>query len=255
VNLRSGPGVDYKILIPVDPKDIVPVLEEKGDWLKVEYKGVTGWVAGWVVTKCTATLYGKLIVVDPGHGGYDPGALGRSGLKEKDVNLDISLRLGTLLRQLGARVEFTRDDDTFIPLYDRPAMANALHADLFVSIHADSTNKRDVNGVSTYYYQNSDPSRQSFFDRSILLAQDVQNSLVYGADLADRGVKKSPGIGFAVLRESQMPSILVETAFISNSSDEARLSSPNFRQTTAVAIARGLTDFFKSQAIPTGSFR
>ncbi|NPV90037.1 MAG: N-acetylmuramoyl-L-alanine amidase [Firmicutes bacterium] len=250
VNLRSGPDVKNEILIEIDLSDTVPVLEEKGDWYKVEYKGVTGWVAGWVVTKCSASLAGKLIVIDPGHGGVDSGAVGRTGLKEKEVNLDIAQRLGKLLREQGARVVLTRETDVFIPLYDRPALANRLHADLFLSVHADSTSKSDINGTSTYYYRSPEPSRQGIFDRSITLAKDVQKSLISGLSITDRGVKKSPGIGFAVLRESLMPSILVETAFLSNSSDEAKLKSPDFRQSTAVFIARGLTDYFKSLASP-----
>ena len=155
---------------------------------------MTGWVAGWGGYQVL-----RLVIRQadrgrpPATAGEDPGATGRqTGLKEKDVNLDISLRLGKLLREMGAKVVFTRESDTFIPLYDRPALANRLHADLFLSVHADSTAKRDINGVSTYYYQSSEPSRQGLFDRSMSLAEDVQSSLISGLSITDRGGQEEP---------------------------------------------------------------
>ena len=214
------------------------------------------------------------IVIDAGHGGHDTGTIGPNGLMEKDLVLDVALRLGRLLEtRLGADVIYTRDDDTFIPLETRTAIANQHQADLFVSIHANSSSDPEARGVETYYLNfTSNPdaldvaarenavSQQSIFqlqdlvkkitlkekiDESRELATDVQESLYTGlatkhSTLRDRGVKKAP---FVVLIGANMPSVLAEISFVSNPTDEAKLETPEYRQKIAESLYKGIAKY------------
>ena len=214
------------------------------------------------------------IVIDPGHGGHDTGTIGPHGLYEKDLVLDVSKRLGKLLQsRLGAEVVFTRNDDTFIPLETRTSIANQEQADLFVSVHANSSRDSDARGVETYYLNftsspealevaarenaASDKSIHELQDlvKTIALkekieesrefASDVQQSLHAGlsvktSGLRDRGVKKAP---FVVLIGANMPSILAEISFLSNPGDEKRLKTPDYRQRIAESLYRGISRY------------
>jgi len=214
------------------------------------------------------------IVIDAGHGGRDTGTVGPNGLTEKDLVLDVALRLGRLLEtRLGADVIYTRDDDTFIPLETRTAIANQHQADLFISIHANSSSDPDARGVETYYLNfTSNPdalevaarenavSQKSIFqlqdlvkkitlkekiDESRELATDVQESLYSGlatkhSTLRDRGVKKAP---FVVLIGANMPSILAEISFVSNPTDETKLETPEYREKIAESLYKGIAKY------------
>ncbi len=214
------------------------------------------------------------IVIDAGHGGHDTGTIGPNGLMEKDLVLDVALRLGRLLEtRLGADVIYTRDDDTFIPLETRTAIANEHQADLFISVHANSSSDPSARGVETYYLNfTSNPdalevaarenavSEKSIFelqdlvkkitlkdkiDESRELASDVQQSLYAGlaghhSTLRDRGVKKAP---FVVLIGANMPSILAEISFVSNPTDEAKLETPEYRQKIAESLYKGIAKY------------
>jgi N-acetylmuramoyl-L-alanine amidase len=214
------------------------------------------------------------IVIDPGHGGHDTGTIGPNGLEEKDLVLDVSRRLGKLLQaRLGAEVVYTRKDDTFIPLESRTAVANQARADLFVSIHANSSRDAAARGVETYYLNfTSSPealevaarenavSEQSIYELQDLVkkialkekieesrefAWDVQQSLHSGLaakspSIRDRGVKKAP---FIVLIGANMPSILAEISFVSNPTDERRLSTSEYRQRIAESLYRGIAKY------------
>jgi len=214
------------------------------------------------------------IVIDPGHGGHDTGTIGPHGLYEKDLVLDVSKRLGKLLQsRLGAEVVFTRNDDTFIPLETRTSIANQEQADLFVSVHANSSHDPDARGVETYYLNfTSSPEalevaarENAASDKSIHelqdlvkkialkekieesreFASDVQQSLHSGlavktSGMRDRGVKKAP---FVVLIGANMPSILAEISFLSNPGDEKRLKTPDYRQRIAESLFRGISRY------------
>ncbi len=211
------------------------------------------------------------VVVDAGHGGHDTGTIGPKGLLEKDLVLDVALRLGRLLEKgMGAEVVFTRDDDTFVPLETRTAVANKAQADLFISVHANSSRDPSARGLETYYLnftssadalevaaRENAVSEKSIhelqdlvkkialkdkIDESKELAADVQHSLVTGLaakdkGLKDRGVKKAP---FIVLIGANMPSILAEISFVSNPQDERRLQTPEYRQKIAESLYRGV---------------
>jgi N-acetylmuramoyl-L-alanine amidase len=214
------------------------------------------------------------IVIDPGHGGHDTGTIGPKGLEEKDLVLEVSRRLGKLLEaRLGAEVVYTRKDDTFIPLETRTAIANQARADLFVSIHANSSRDTAARGVETYYLNfTSSPealevaarenavSEKSIYELQDLVkkialkekieesrefAWDVQQSLhsglaVKSPAIRDRGVKKAP---FIVLIGANMPSILAEISFVSNPTDEHRLATSEYRQRIAESLYRGIAKY------------
>ena len=214
------------------------------------------------------------IVIDAGHGGHDTGTIGPNGLLEKDVVLDVAKRLGHLLEtRLGAEVVYTRRDDTFIPLETRTAIANRERADLFISIHANSSHDADARGVETYYLNfTSSPealevaarenavSEKSIhelqdlvkkialkekIDESREFAGDVQQSLYGGlslnnAGVRNRGIKKAP---FIVLIGANMPSILAEISFVSNPTDERKMETAEHRQRIAESLYRGVSKY------------
>lgn len=214
------------------------------------------------------------IVLDAGHGGYDTGTLGGGGLREKDVVLDVALRLGKLLHsRLGMEVTYTRPDDRFIPLQERTAIANRAHADLFVSIHANSSPAAGVRGVETYYLnltrdaqalavatrENADGDKTIHDLPKLLrtialndkraesreLAEDVERSLAQASGEADRGVKTAP---FVVLIGAQMPSVLAEISFLSNRTDDRKLRQAAYRQRLAEGLYQGLRSYIRSLA-------
>jgi N-acetylmuramoyl-L-alanine amidase len=218
------------------------------------------------------------IVIDAGHGGHDTGTIGPTGLMEKDLCLDVALRLGKIIRQKlpGADIVFTRSDDTFIPLEDRTRIANEAKADLFVSIHANSSPDHAARGIETYYLNMKGSAeamavaarenavsqqgihdleevvkkiaRTEKIDESRELAEDVQDSLSKRIQkttkpVKNRGVRKAP---FVVLIGADMPSILTEISFLSNPADEQLLKKPEYRQRVAEGLYQGVSDYLQS---------
>lgn len=186
-------------------------------------------------------LRGRTIVLDAGHGGHDKGTSG-SGMFEKNVALDITKRLATLLKDAGVNAVLTRSDDTFIRLPDRPAVANRMGADAFVAIHLNSTGSvRNIwSGTETYFhFQNPDCKE---------LAQYIQSQLVQAIGLPDRGARSdtriAPRMGFSVLRNSEVPAVLVEVGYLNHPGDAAKLKRPEFRQRAAEGIMAGLRSYF-----------
>jgi len=217
------------------------------------------------------------IVIDAGHGGHDQGTEGPKGLLEKDLVLDVSMRLGKLIEdRMGAEVIYTRIDDTFIPLDQRTALANDKKADLFLSIHANSSPYPRIAGIETFYLNFSDSkealdvaarenasSQNSIFELQDIIQKITQHdkaeeskefaSRVQAALYAfsahnvpgekNRGVKKAP---FVVLIGASMPSVLAEIGFLSNPREEALLKKPDYRQKLAEALYRGVTRYSDS---------
>lgn len=189
------------------------------------------------------SIKGKTIVLDPGHasiqswGNSDPGAIGPSGLQEKDVVLDIAQKTAELLRAKGANVILTRVGDTTLTLAGRAEVANKNNADIFVSIHCNANTKSTVQGTSTYYYNNGNGQA----DVRKKLASVVQSELVKAIGTKNLGVLQA---NFAVLRYTAVPSILVETAFISNPEEENLLADSGFRTKIAQGIANGIELYF-----------
>lgn len=224
----------------------------------------------------------KTIVIDPGHGGLDTGAVGPSGAEEKDVNLSVALILADILRdRLGCTVLLTRTGDVFVGLEERTAFANGNMADIFISVHSNAALNRSVEGVETYFLsfeatdddarrlaamENgpayaggrlspeesgdisailSDLTRTAAHHDSSRLAESVQSSLLKAAGNENRGVKQAP---FMVLSGASMPAILVEVGFITNPVEEKRLSSRKIQLKTAASIAEGVVNFARMPA-------
>ncbi len=174
-----------------------------------------------------------VVVVDPGHGGRDSGAIGIGGLREKDVVIDISLQVASILEQQGVQVVMTRTDDREIDLEPRVQLAERVNASLFVSIHANaiSMSRPDVNGVETYYYSSG-----------LGLARAIHNSMLQYTGSRDRRVRQA---GFYVIRRTSMPAVLVETGFVTGAEDAPRLADPAYRTQMAQAIAYGIMQYLQ----------
>jgi len=265
-----GTGV-RKLPAPPAPVEIAPSVAAKPilPEPKAAARNATGDRS---LTRVLGLKLGR-VVLDPGHGGHDVGTHGPSGLYEKDLVLDISQRLATLIQdRLGSEVLLTRNDDTFVPLEGRTKIANDYKADLFLSIHANSSPVKSVTGVETYYL-NFTTSRSaldvasrenaatgsSIFDLKDVLekialrdkidesrefASRLQTSLYTltkaGAATKNRGVKKAP---FVVLIGAQMPSVLAEIGFLTNASDEALMRKNEHRQKIAEALYKGIAAY------------
>ncbi|MGE5653212.1 MAG: N-acetylmuramoyl-L-alanine amidase [Bacillota bacterium] len=186
------------------------------------------------ISLLTAGLAGKLIVLDPGHGGSDPGAVGpTTRFEEKAGTIDIAATLKALLEKAGAKVLMTRTTDDYVALSGRTDMANKAQADLFLSIHHNSHTNRDANGIEVLYSTGEERQR---------LATAVQQELINALGLRNRGIVSRPEI--YVTRESKMVSALAEIGFISNKNEEALIKDPAFRQKAATALFNGLNKFF-----------
>ena len=218
------------------------------------------------------------IVLDPGHGGHDTGTVGPEGLREKDLVLDVAQRLGRLIEaRMGSEVIFTRTDDTFIPLERRTEIANEAKADLFLSIHANSSPLRNAAGVETYYMnfttsrsaldlasRENAGSQLSVYElqgllEKIALKDKVEESREFASRVQtalytlsskttdvhskDRGVKRAP---FVVLIGASMPSVLAEIGFVSNAHEESALRREEYRERTAEALYKGLSSYASS---------
>lgn len=227
----------------------------------------------------------KRVVIDPGHGGGDPGAISKAGLKEKSVNLDIALRLNKILKNKGFDVIMTRSTDVFIPLERRTEIANRAKADLFISIHANANRARSLNGFEVYYispnindvqralssaqYVELDLNSGSFYGRSknlkailwdmiytynraesIELSRSICKKIDSDLDTRVLGIK---GAGFYVLKGARMPSVLIEIGFLSNSDEAKLLNSGTYRQQVAEAIGDGIYSYSRDYALMEAS--
>ena len=234
-----------------------------------------------------------VIVLDPGHGGVETGAIGPSGLEEKDVTLDLARRLKPLLERHGVTVVFTRDEDRVMPLDDRTAIANQNRAELFVSIHVNASKRKSAVGAETYFLsvdatdaeartlaalENKayappesqaggstpasggpdrglelilwDLAQNSYLAESSRLAELVQREMNTLTGTRDRGVRQAP---FRVLMGATMPAILVEAAFISNPSEESRLTDAAAKDKIAEAIARAIVEYRRGPSPSVGT--
>jgi N-acetylmuramoyl-L-alanine amidase len=178
----------------------------------------------------------RVVVIDPGHGAQDPGAIGIGGLQEKDVILPIGIRVAQILQQNGVQVIMTRNSDFFVSLQGRVSIAERANADAFVSIHANSLGlgRPDVNGLENYYNT----------PQSLGLARAVHNSILQTVSVRDRGVRKAR---FYVVRKTTMPSILVETGYVTGAEDAARLRTREHQNAMAEGIARGILNFLQGR--------
>jgi len=191
----------------------------------------------------TGVLKGKKILIDPGHGGPDSGAIGQTYTFEKDVNLSIALYLNNMLAEAGATVSMTRKTDVCVAskyteradLEARVAMANNTKPDLFISIHNNANSNPDNNGTSTYYSGQNPQATES-----AKMANAIQSLITGTVNTNNEGVRKAD---FYVLRNTNMPSVLIEAAYLSNPDEEERLQNPIFQKNMATAIFRGIIEY------------
>lgn len=238
-NLRSGPGTNYNVITQGSQGDRFTVLGKSGKWYKVQLpSGKAAYVAGWIVVpskKEQAALSGKTIVLDPGHGGYDTGAIGYGHqVLEKNLTLETVKELARKLRQAGAHVILTRHNDTFISLQGRVDVAKKYNADAFISIHYNSSLYPNAHGVTSYYYTKKK-------DRPLALA--IQQMLVKETDRQNRGVRFA---NYHVLRTNPQPATLLELGFISDPWEEHVVETSSYQNKVTTAIVDGVENYFQA---------
>jgi N-acetylmuramoyl-L-alanine amidase len=265
---------DYNVFRLEEPFRIVLDL-----WWKKDGRGQQGAGRGSKDAAKAKTPRLPLIVIDPGHGGRDPGAVGRRGVKEKDVALGIALQAKKILEsQKKAEVILTRDRDRFVPLERRAWIANSKDADLFVSIHANAHPNRNVRGLETYYLdnttdraamrvaalENATPEKKGDDLSRILIDLRLNVNAVESNDLArtmqnavikkvrQKGYKDARDLGakgslFYVLIGAHMPSVLVEVAFLTNPTEEKRLATRDYQNALAEGVALGITNYLRAR--------
>ncbi len=257
VRLRSGPGTNYNVIGSSSAGDTYNIVETNSDWHQIKLSnGQAGWIAAWLTntssnseqtsepnntsnnTNTTNTpkvksgsLEGYNIVLDPGHGGKDSGAIALNGVYEKDLVSDTAVKVADQLRNAGATVIVTRNGDYFVSLDKRADISNSYQTDAFVSLHYDSYPAIGVSGVTTYFGNGSDRG----------LAQNIQSSLASTVSLDNRGIMQR---NFSVLRGTTAPSVLIELGFISNPNDLATVQTAAYQNQVATAITDGLVDYF-----------
>jgi len=236
LNLRTGPSVNNKKITALKKGETVIVIESVDGWSKVvSGKGMVGWVNAYYL-KDVYPLAGKTILLDPGHGGKDPGAISFSGKFEKHVNLEVANKLKNVLETLGAKVHMTRSNDTYIANKERGKMADRLNVDMFLSIHHNSLNNRDYFGLSTYYntINYKSPSQGYNLAEAIYLNAITING-VYRDGILDRN--------YEVLRETKRPAALIEIGFMSNPQEEMNIHNLSFQNVMVDKIADGIVDY------------
>ncbi|MEH7384108.1 SH3 domain-containing protein [Bacillus sp. JJ1521] len=245
-NIRSGSSTSHSVVARANEGDSFAMVTKEGDWYKINLPGnKIGYVAGWLVSVNGAQniverpgvnqyLKGKTIVIDPGHGGNDSGAIGVSGTYEKNLNLRTAKMVVDKLNASGANVVMTRNSDNYVSLRSRVSISHYRNADAFVSIHYDSIYDRNVRGVTSYYYKNID----------VGLASNIQSELVKNTGFNNRQHRQG---NFQVLRENRNPSVLLELGFISNTTEEYTVNTNNFQESVSNGIYYGLAQYFKGK--------
>jgi N-acetylmuramoyl-L-alanine amidase len=244
-NIRSGSSTGHSILKRANVGETYEIIDRIGDWYKIKLEGKQiGYIAGWVagtsgvqspVTKSGSVQYvkNKTIVIDPGHGGQDSGAVGSRGALEKKLTLATSKLLYNKLKSAGANVYLTRSNDSYVSLGSRVATSNYRHAQAFVSIHFDSMSDRSASGTTIYYFNSQ---------KDAGLAAKLNSELVKQTKLRDRGTRYG---NFHVLRENHAPAALLELGFLSNRAEELTVQTTNYQERAAQGIFNGLAQYFK----------
>ncbi|MFC2949019.1 N-acetylmuramoyl-L-alanine amidase [Virgibacillus sediminis] len=249
VRIRTGPGTDYRVIDIAAAGDTFQISGTDGEWHKIVLgNGSAGWVASWLTDfpaggansqavpspasaqTSNGSLSGLKIVVDPGHGGKDVGAIGLNGVHEKDLITSTAEYVAEELRRSGADVTLTRNGDYFVSLGRRSSISNTQAADAFISLHYNSFPILAANGIRTYYNSNGQT-----------LAQQLQGSLASNLPLDNGGTHYGD---YRVLRNTAAPAVLLELGFISNPNDLQEVQTPYYQSNAAQAITNGLKQYF-----------
>ncbi|MFC0522495.1 SH3 domain-containing protein [Pontibacillus salicampi] len=239
-NIREGPSTDTSIVGRGGTGDQFKVLNHEDNWYEIEYNGHSAYVADWIVSPSdgyinepsSPGLRNKTIVIDPGHGGRDVGAIGASGIFEKEVVLSTAKHLENRLKMAGANVIMTRSTDSYVALSSRAATSNIQDADAFLSLHYNSFPEApSANGIGTFYYDSHHRE----------LAKTVQAAMVKATGLDDRKAKQED---FHVIRENRQPSLLLELGFLSNKQEETYVRTNDYQENVSKGITTGLMEYF-----------
>lgn len=256
VYIRQGPSTAHAVVSTASSGKQFSLIQTEGDWHQIQLEnGNSGYIASWLTdqpahstetaektetkTKGATTeadssdgdLSGYTIVVDPGHGGHDPGAIGLGDVYEKDLVTSTASTVADQLSQAGAQVIETRTGDYFVPLDERAQISNSHDADAFISLHYDSYPVLTMQGMSAHYYG----------DSGYQLASSLQQSIGASTNLHNRGVLYGD---YRVLRDTEAPAALLELGFITNSHDLSVAQTEDFKTTVAQAITDGLISYF-----------
>jgi N-acetylmuramoyl-L-alanine amidase len=247
-NIRSGPSTSTEVVLRANEGDTFSILAVEGDWFKIELPNKKeGYIAGWIVETSGENipniekpgmnqyLKNKTIVIDPGHGGRDSGAIGVKGTLEKDMTLRTSKLLFDKLKASEANVVLTRTSDVYVSLRSRVSLSHYRNADAFISVHYDSVADRSVRGITSYFYKSS---------LDAPLAASIQNEMIKHTKLRDRGHRLG---NYHVLRDNKQPSVLLELGYLSNSTEELTIISGNFQENISNGIYYGLAQYFKNK--------
>ncbi|HET7522427.1 MAG TPA: N-acetylmuramoyl-L-alanine amidase [Bacillales bacterium] len=239
-NLRSGPGLFYSVIARGAKGDRFSVLDQTGKWYHIRLPGGgDAFVAAWIVSpldRPTTVLRGKTIVIDPGHGGIDSGAIGSSHhTLEKKLTLKTAEALAEKLRGAGATVILTRKDDVYISLEERVSTAEQYDADAFISIHYNASLYPEARGVTAYFYT-------KWKDRP--LAAAIQEMLVKRTERESRGARFAD---YYVLRENNQPATLLELGFLTNPWEEYVVTTAGYQRKVTEAIFIGIKNYFKEK--------
>lgn len=238
--LRTGPNAAYPVIYKIDKGESFKKIDRKGKWIEVQNHAGTekGWVGGWHTnlnipadqSLSSNPLKGKTIVLDPGHGGSDQGASSSTPSKslEKNYTLKTAKELKKLLNKEGAHVKMTRSNDKYVSLDDRN-----IKGDAFISIHNDALDSSNANGVTVYWFK----------DKQESLAQTLNSAIQKKALLTNRGSRQQ---NYQVLRQTDIPAVLLELGYISNPTDESMINDQLHRQVVEQAIVDGLKQYFSS---------
>lgn len=238
--LRTGPNAAYPVIYKIEKGKSFKKIDRKGKWIEVQNHAGTekGWVAGWHTnlnipadqSLSSNPLKGKTIVLDPGHGGSDQGASSSTPSKslEKNYTLKTAKELKKLLNKEGAHVKMTRSNDKYVSLDDRN-----IKGDAFISIHNDALDSSNANGVTVYWFK----------DKQESLAQNLNSAIQKKALLTNRGSRQQ---NYQVLRQTDIPAVLLELGYISNPTDESMINDQLHRQVVEQAIVDGLKQYFSS---------
>ena len=233
LNVRSGAGTNYPVVGKLNAGNKVSVYRYEGEWAYIQSGNLSGYVNNYYLASPSNNTKNK-ITIDAGHGGSDPGASG-NGIIEKELNLDVALRVEKLLKQKGIDVVMTRKGDTYPTLSERVKIGVNSKSDAFVSIHGNSA-VASASGTETYF-----SSASTRAGDSKQLATFIQNRLYPALGTNNRGVKDKD---YYVVDKNPLPAALVELGFLSNASDASKLSSNYYRDKAAEAIALGIQDYF-----------
>ncbi|WP_336637005.1 N-acetylmuramoyl-L-alanine amidase [Lysinibacillus fusiformis] len=242
LNVRSQSNSTSAVLFKLNKGEYVQVNSISGYWAEITYKGQTGYVHKSylkLLNQSAKPLQNRVIILDPGHGGKDPGTV-KGSVSEKSITLKVSTQVKQLLENAGAKVYMTRTGDTYPSLQDRVDFTQANYGEIFVSVHVNSAANSSAQGTETYYAI----STGDMYQEDIDLATFVNNQIVNNLNMKNRGVKQEQ---YYVIRNMVIPSILVELGFLTNTEDHNKMTNDQYVNLFAESIYNGILQYYKKQ--------